>query len=301
MGKRLVVFEALRCDYRHASDRLHQFVVDGMTDNAQRFDRSAIDYFPYVEFRVGAGRGLLAALARDACLVVTDDFPCFVIPCMGDAAARQLDVRLETMDSNGLLSSADAEQVFPTAYAFLRNLQKRLPEQLLEVPEFDPLATSGLSPYLHFGHLAIHAVFLSVAAHERWAASDLSATTTGKRAGWWGMSAPAEAFLDQGVTWRELGSNCCLRRDDCDRFESLPEWARATLAQHASDPRSVVYDLPALASARTHDPLWNAARMQLVRDGRIHSDLRIVWGKKILEWTRSTAATPTRTPASPGC
>ncbi len=35
----------------------------------------------------------------------------------------------------------------------------------------------------------------------------------------------------------------------------------------------------------THDPLWNAAQRQLVREGRIHNYLRMLWGKKILEWT----------------
>jgi deoxyribodipyrimidine photo-lyase len=43
--------------------------------------------------------------------------------------------------------------------------------------------------------------------------------------------------------------------------------------------------LEEFASARTHDPLWNAAQTQLVREGRIHNQLRMLWGKKILEWS----------------
>ncbi len=31
----------------------------------------------------------------------------------------------------------------------------------------------------------------------------------GSRSGWWGVSSAAEAFLDQLVTWRELGFNMC--------------------------------------------------------------------------------------------
>src|ERR1700746_2280421 len=34
-----------------------------------------------------------------------------------------------------------------------------------------------------------------------------------------------------------------------------------------------------------HDSLWNAAQTQLAREGRIHNYLRMVWGKKILEWS----------------
>jgi deoxyribodipyrimidine photo-lyase len=99
------------------------------------------------------------------------------------------------------------------------------------------------------------------------------------------MSPSAEAFLDQLVTWRELGFNMSCQRDDHDRWESLPEWAKATLTKHASDPRPHVYTLEELEAGRTHDALWNAAQTQLVREGRIHNYLRMLWGKKILEWT----------------
>jgi deoxyribodipyrimidine photo-lyase len=74
---------------------------------------------------------------------------------------------------------------------------------------------------------------------------------------------------------------------DYDRYESLPEWSRATLEKHAGDPRRFGYSLDAFAAARTHDELWNAAQTQLVHHGRIHNYLRMLWGKKILEWTAS--------------
>src|SRR5262245_61372212 len=82
LRKPLVVLEALRCDYRWASDRLHQFVIQGMVDNARRFAGKAATYYPYVEPRQGAGQGLLATLVGDACLVVTDEYPCFFLPRM---------------------------------------------------------------------------------------------------------------------------------------------------------------------------------------------------------------------------
>ena len=90
-----------------------------------------------------------------------------------------------------------------------------------------------------------------------------------------------------GPIIRELGFNYCAHRDDADRFESLPEWARRTMAEHAGDPRPHLYDLDALQEARTADPLWNAAQRQLLREGRIHNYLRMLWGKKIYEWSAS--------------
>jgi deoxyribodipyrimidine photo-lyase len=366
LGRPLVVLEALRCDHRWASDRLHRFVLQGMADNAKRFAARGVTYLPYVEPSRGAGKGLLEALARRACVVVTDDFPAFFLPRMVAAAAQRLGVRLEAVDGNGLLPLRAALQAYPTAHAFRRHLQKTLAAHLDALPEEDPLrgrrrsaaaippevagrwppasaamlrgepaalaalpidhdvapvavrggevaarerlrdfledgldryadehndveraATSGLSPYLHFGHVAAHEVFARVAARERWTPADLARTASGARDGWWGMRRSAEAFLEQLVTWRELGLNACAHRPGYDRYESLPDWAQRTLGEHARDVREHVYDLATFEGARTHDPLWNAAQTQLLREGRIHNYLRMLWGKKILEWTRS--------------
>ena len=46
-----------------------------MADNAAEADRAGVRHLPYVEPGVAAGRGLLAALAAEACVVVTDDHP----------------------------------------------------------------------------------------------------------------------------------------------------------------------------------------------------------------------------------
>lgn len=147
--------------------------------------------------------------------------------------------------------------------------------------------TSGLSRYLHFGHIASHEIFATIAHAQAWTLDRLSPTLDGRRTGWWGMSEGAEAFLDQLVTWRELGFNLCWQRDDYDRWESLPTWAQHTLEKHARDPRPLLYTADELDAGATHDRLWNAAQQELRREGRIHNYLRMLWGKKILEWTRS--------------
>ncbi len=365
LGRPLIVLEALRCDYRWASDRLHAFVLQGMADNRRAFAARGVAYHPYVEPESGAGRGLLAAMAADACVVVTDDFPCFFLPRMLAAAAARLPVLVEAVDSNGLLPLHAATTTFPSAYAFRRMLQKTLPAHLGDFPLADPLegvrlpvaeisgavtarwpaanaalltaeptvlaclpidhtvrpapvtggpdaanatmasflserlpryaeernqiddsAASGLSPYLHFGHLSAHQIVAEVLGREHWSPASLAMTTAGKREGWWGASAAAESFLDELVTWRELGYNFChLRPDDYDHYESLPPWTRATLEAHAGDPRAHRYSLDQFASASTHDPLWNAAQRELRDEGRMHNYLRMLWGKKVLEWT----------------
>ncbi len=350
LGRPLIVLEALRSGYPWASDRLHRFVLDGMADTRRRLAGRPVAYHPYVEPEHGAGRGLLTALAADAALVVTDEFPTFFLPRMVAAAAERLAVRLEAVDGNGLLPMAAADRAFPTAYAFRRFLQRELPAHLETMPLADPLAeplpdpvelpaevrerwpaasdellagdpaavaalpidhrvpatpteggaaaaerrlesflehrlaryaddrnapdddaTSGLSPYLHFGHLGAHQVFVEIAARERWDPGQLGSKATGQRQGWWGMSEAAEAFLDQLVTWRELGFNICFHdagprplRVAAGVGPEDPRGARRTIPVSTStpstsstggpDPRRAVERRPAAAAARRHDP-----------------------------------------------
>ncbi len=365
LGRPLLVFEPLRCGYAWASDRLHAFVLAGMRDNAARFAAAGVAYYPYVEPAAGHGKGLLAALAARACLVVTDESPAFFLPRM-QAAAAALPVCIERVDGNGLLPLRATEIVFPTAIAFRRFIQKRGRAYFDEHPRADPLArlalphaavpkdilarwpaadepllqaspaalaalpidhdvgpcgvrgsiggsaaagrtlarflehglprydqrndpaaavTSGLSPYLHFGHIGAHEVFAALMRREGWSSERLARITSGSREGWWGVSAATEGFLDQLVTWRELGFNMCFYRPEHETYESLPMWAQTTLNEHAADPRAHLYSAAQLEAARTHDPLWNAAQRQLLRDGTIHNYLRMLWGKKVLEWS----------------
>ncbi|MEM7157856.1 MAG: deoxyribodipyrimidine photolyase [Myxococcota bacterium] len=146
---------------------------------------------------------------------------------------------------------------------------------------------SGLSPHLHFGHVGAHQVFHAICRREGWSPASLGPPQGGSRGGFWGMSEAAEAFVDQFVTWREMGYVMNLRDPDFHRFESLPPWARKTMAEHAKDPRPSLYTTAQLENAETYDPLWNAAQRQLRVEGRIHNYLRMLWGKKIYEWSAS--------------
>jgi deoxyribodipyrimidine photo-lyase len=360
----LVILEALRAGYPWAADRHHSFALAGMQEHAASLQGTGVVYHPYVEPVIGAGKGLVEALAARAALVVTDDFPAYFMPRMQAAVAPRLNVRMETVDSNGLLPLAATSGPFSAAYHFRRYLQKNLPTHLLEFPDPDPLqglvsappglldeilerwpaaspkllagdpdaladlpidhavapasisggpaaaqarlaaflddglsrygeernhpdagAASGLSPYLHWGHLSVHQVFREVARRESWSPARLSDRTDGSRAGWWGMSSSAESFLDELVTWREVGFTFCRHVPDYDRYESLPSWARDTMEEHAADPREPLYTYEEFRDARTHDELWNAAQRELRADGVIHNYLRMLWGKKILEWS----------------
>lgn len=65
LRKPLVVFEALRFDYPHASDRLHRFVLEGVADNAADAAARGLAYGFYLQ-RPGGPRGVLHQLAARA-------------------------------------------------------------------------------------------------------------------------------------------------------------------------------------------------------------------------------------------
>ena len=139
-GRPLVVLEGVRCDYPWATARSHVAVLEGMADNARAFADSPVHYHPYVEPEPGAGRGLLRALAEGACAVVTDDCPGSVSARMLPAAAEQVSVRLEAVDSAGLLPIASTPRAFARAVDFRRFLQRELPSHWERLPRARPLA-----------------------------------------------------------------------------------------------------------------------------------------------------------------
>src|SRR5512147_2033154 len=103
LGRPLVVYEGLRIDYPWASQRLHVFLLEGVRANAARAERLGLSYWPFVETANGQGRGLLRRLSARASLVVTDDFPCFIVPAQSEALARKVEVPVVAVDSNSVV------------------------------------------------------------------------------------------------------------------------------------------------------------------------------------------------------
>jgi len=135
-------------------------------------------------------------------------------------------------------------------------------------PEID--GTSKLSPYLHFGNISPGTIARAVLRSEA-------------------PDAAKEAFLDQLITWRELAVNFVRHNELYDSLACAEPWAMRSLAKHAKDRRPTLYSEKQLENADTHDSLWNAAQIQMVEQGWMHNYMRMYWGKKILEWSRSPA------------
>ena len=100
-------------------------------------------------------------------------------------------------------------------------------------------------------------------------------------------NAGSEKYLDELLIWRELAYAFCFHRTDHDQWSAIPDWAQATLKAHAGDRRQHVYSWEQLARAQTDDAMWNAAQQSLLIQGELHNNVRMTWGKAILNWTRS--------------
>lgn len=127
---------------------------------------------------------------------------------------------------------------------------------------------SNLSPYLHFGQISAPRVVLEVEK----AKSDPESK---------------KAFLDEILVWKEIADNFCYYNPGYDRFESFPDWAKKSLNVHRYDRRQYIYTLEEFEAGKTHDPLWNASQMELLRTGKMHGYMRMYWAKKIMEWSES--------------
>ncbi|MFZ3147956.1 MAG: deoxyribodipyrimidine photo-lyase [Methanothrix sp.] len=126
---------------------------------------------------------------------------------------------------------------------------------------------SGLSPYLHFGHISAQQVALEVLRSRM----------------------DAGAFLEELIVRKELADNYCYYNQHYDDMRGYPAWAKTSLDAHEKDRREYLYTLQELEKARTHDELWNAASQEMLQTGKMHGYLRMYWAKKILEWTASPA------------
>jgi hypothetical protein len=132
-----------------------------------------------------------------------------------------------------------------------------------------PAGVSRLSAYLHYGCVSPFTVAREAQAHG---------------------GPGADKFLDELLVWRELAHNFCFHRPQAlETLEALPDWARETLLAHETDPRPQLPGWERLARGRSGHALWDLAQCSLLRHGELHNNLRMTWGKALLEWTEGPA------------
>ncbi len=95
-------------------------------------------------------------------------------------------------------------------------------------------------------------------------------------------------FIDELLIWRELAWHWCSHVDDPDTLAALPDWARDTLAEHAGERAAAeLIDAETLWRGASGVALWDAAQRSLLRHGELHNNVRMTWGKALLDWSAS--------------
>ena len=334
----LVVYEGLKFYYPWANDRFHTFILEGVEEKRSEFAERGIRYLFYLQRKQSDPKNTVVKLAREAALLVTDDYPCFIIPEHNERIA-QLKLPVYAVDANGMvpLSALPKEEygaytIRPKIHRLLPDLPRAIatpsvkvqkpsldvdcPETLVTaetiaelvsqcdidhtvkpstlyhggtnaarerlkhfvrniLPHYDKThnepsidGVSRLSPYLHFGFLSIQEI---VAAVEKAKAP----------------KAAKDAFLEQAIVRRELSFNLTRHNPNYDSLKALPAWAQETMRDHADDPHPELIDETKIEAAETYDELWNAAQRELLVTGHIHNYVRMLWGKRVIEWQRT--------------
>ena len=332
----LVVYEGLKYYYPWANDRLHTFILEGVPEKTEKFARLGMRYIFYLQRKASDSKNTVTRLAKNAALLVTDDFPCFIIPEHNRRIAARVNIPVFAVDSNGMipLSAFHKEEyaartirpkirqllplylapiVTPRLKRKARGLAVECPETAVTAENIPRLVsqcnidhtvtpsplykggtraarkrlhhfvrdilpryhesrnepsidgTSRLSAYLHFGFISIQEIVEAVNQ----------------------SPAPQEAkaaYLEEAIVRRELSFNFTGFNANYNSLAALPQWALKTMGEHSGDTRQEVYTPEQIEAGQTGDELWNAAQRELVGTGEIHNYVRMLWGKRLIEW-----------------
>jgi len=131
----LVVYEGLKYYYPWASDRLHTFILEGVEEKQKEFERLGIRYVFYLQKDKGSAKNIVAKLAQDAALIVTDDYPCFIIPGHNRRIAERTNVPVHAVDSCGIIPMSKFDKEEYAAYTIRPKIKKLLPNYLKPITE----------------------------------------------------------------------------------------------------------------------------------------------------------------------
>ncbi len=135
----LVVYEGLKYYYPWASDRIHTFILEGVEEKRAAFEALGIRYIFYLQKNSDSPRQTVARLARDAAMIVTDDYPCFIIPEHNRRIAERADIQVFAVDSNGIIPMSKFEKEEYAAYTIRPKINRLLDPYLIpiETPAVD--------------------------------------------------------------------------------------------------------------------------------------------------------------------
>jgi hypothetical protein len=135
-------------------------------------------------------------------------------------------------------------------------------------------SVSRMSAYLNLGIVSIFRLVSEVKRVQRQAQGNSSHKSS------------IDKFLQEIIKFREISYAHAFCRNDYDGVGSLPQWSVQTLnEQHVNTMHNIT--LKELESGSTNDAKWNAMQRYLVRTGELHNNVRMTWGKTVVNWASS--------------
>ena len=126
----LVVYEGLKYYYPWASNRLHTFILEGVEEKREHFEKLGIRYVFYLQKNGKSPKQTVARLAKEAALIVTDDYPCFIIPNHNEVISKRADIAVHAVDSCGVIPMSKFEKEEYAAYTIRPKINKLLDKYL---------------------------------------------------------------------------------------------------------------------------------------------------------------------------
>ena len=131
----LVVYEGLKYYYPWASDRLHTFILEGVEEKRKAFEKLGITYVFYLQKDKKSPKQTVKKIAKDAAILVTDEFPCFIIPDHNAAIVDKAKIPVYAVDSNGIIPMSKFEKEEYGAYTIRPKINRILDEYFVPFEE----------------------------------------------------------------------------------------------------------------------------------------------------------------------
>jgi deoxyribodipyrimidine photo-lyase len=144
-GLPLLVYEALTCDYPHASDRFHTFLLEGVPATARRLRERGIGYVFHLRRRRTDPNNALYRVAADAALLVTDDYPVFLAARFNHSVPPRIGIPYYAVDSSCVVPMSLLDRKEYGAYTIRPKIRRALADHLRPV-EMVPLQRAWAAP-----------------------------------------------------------------------------------------------------------------------------------------------------------
>src|SRR6187549_1574321 len=129
----LLVYEGLTCSYPDANDRLHTFILEGVTEQQKRLEALGAGYCFYLRKRRQDDDTVLYLLAAEAALVVTDDYPTFIAARHNARVPARIGVAYHAVDARCVVPMSYFTKREWAAYTIRPKVQRVLRQYLRPV------------------------------------------------------------------------------------------------------------------------------------------------------------------------